>query len=114
MRLNLDPSRRLDPNGLRAEAGCQRKQTMPLGVSSSERPNGEQIKRFRPLHRPNRAKQNRNFHQTPRTFDDSPVRRYSSRQKKGVSKFPVRYVYLTHQKQRDYDQGRDSNRSRQD
>ena len=28
----------------------------------SERANGEQIKRFRPLHRPNRPKQNRNFY----------------------------------------------------
>jgi len=27
-------------------------------------PNGEQIKRFRPLHRPNHPKQNRDFHQT--------------------------------------------------
>jgi len=37
---------------------------MPLGLSLSERPNGEQIKRFRPLHRPNHPKQNRDFHQT--------------------------------------------------
>ena len=38
--------------------------TAALGLSLSERPNGEQIKRFRPLHRPNRPTQNRNFHQT--------------------------------------------------
>ena len=37
---------------------------MAFGLSLSERPDGEQIKRFRPLHRPNRPKQNRNFHQT--------------------------------------------------
>jgi Putative transposase len=30
------------PNGLRAETGCQRKPTMPLGLSLSERSNGEQ------------------------------------------------------------------------
>ena len=30
------------PNGLRAETGCQRKPTMPLSLSLSERPNGEQ------------------------------------------------------------------------
>jgi len=37
---------------------------MPLGLSLSERPDGEHIKRFRPLHRPNHPKQKRNFHQT--------------------------------------------------
>jgi hypothetical protein len=30
--------------------------------SEFERPNGEQIKQFRPLHRPNHPKQNRDFH----------------------------------------------------
>jgi hypothetical protein len=35
---------------------------MPLGLRLSERPDGEQIKRFRPLHRPNQPKQNRDFH----------------------------------------------------
>jgi hypothetical protein len=37
---------------------------MPLGLSLSERFNGEQIKRFPPLHRPNHPKQYRNCHQT--------------------------------------------------
>jgi hypothetical protein len=37
---------------------------MALGLSLSERSNKEQIKRVRPLHRPNQSKQNRNFHQT--------------------------------------------------
>jgi hypothetical protein len=37
---------------------------MPLDLSLSERPDEEQITRFRPLHRPNQSKQNRNFHQT--------------------------------------------------
>jgi hypothetical protein len=49
-------------NGLRAEIGCQRKPTMPLGLSLSERPDGKQIKRFRPLYHPNHPKQNRDFH----------------------------------------------------
>jgi len=35
---------------------------MPPGLSLSECPNGEQIKQFRPLHRPNHPKQNRDFH----------------------------------------------------
>jgi len=35
---------------------------MALGLSLRERPDEEQIKRFRPLHRPNQSKQNRNFH----------------------------------------------------
>jgi len=35
---------------------------MALGLSLNERSNKEQIKRFRPLHRPNQPKQNRNFH----------------------------------------------------
>ena len=38
------------------------KPTMPPGLSLRERPNGEQIERFRPLHRPNHPKQNRDFH----------------------------------------------------
>jgi hypothetical protein len=75
------------PNGLRAETGCQRKPTMPLGLSLSERPDGEQIKRFRPLRRPTQPKRHRDFHQTerrlttPRSGDIAPAR------KKGGLKF---------------------------
>jgi hypothetical protein len=58
-----------------------RKATMPLGLSLSEHSNGEQIMRFRPLHRPDYPKQTRDFHQTivrltTRRFGDiAPVRK---------------------------------------
>jgi hypothetical protein len=47
---------------LGAETGCQRKPTMPLGLSLSERPDREQITRCRPLHRANQPKASRDFH----------------------------------------------------
>jgi len=53
---------REDPTGRYLLYAPTEEPTMPLGLSLSERPNGEQIKRFRPLHRPNHPKQNRNFH----------------------------------------------------
>ena len=37
---------------------------MPLGLSLNEPSDGEQIKNFQRLHRPNRARPNRNFHRT--------------------------------------------------
>jgi hypothetical protein len=66
---------------LRAETGCQRKPTLPLGLSLSERPDGEQIARFRSMHRPNHPKQNRDFHYahvrliTRRFGDIAPVKK---------------------------------------
>jgi hypothetical protein len=65
---------------LRAETGCQRKPTLPLGLSLSERPDGEQIARFPPMYRPNHPKQNHDFHLThvqliTRRFSDiAPVK----------------------------------------
>ena len=69
------------PNGLRAQTGCQRKPTAPLALSSSERPDGGQITRLRPLRRPSQPKQHRDFHQaereltTPRPGDIAGARK---------------------------------------
>ena len=51
----------------------------------SERPNRKQIKRIRPLHR--QAKEEKpQLSPNARLLDDSPVRRYSSRQKNSLFK----------------------------
>lgn len=62
---------------------------MALGLSLSERSNKEQIKRFRPLHRPNQIAAKPQYSPNTRALDDSAVRRYCSRQKERVFKFPI-------------------------
>src|SRR5215813_14666429 len=46
--------------------GCQREPTAPLALSSSERRDPAHFARLRPLRRPSRRKQHRDFHQTER------------------------------------------------
>ena len=47
------------------------------------------ITRLRPLHRPSHPKQHPGFSLNTSVIDDSPVRRYSSGQKKRWFKFPI-------------------------
>jgi hypothetical protein len=43
---------------------------MAVGLHSREQPDCDEIKRSRPMHRPNHPKQNRTFHQTTTAIDD--------------------------------------------
>src|SRR4030095_11088503 len=48
------------------KTACQRKPTAPLALSSSVRRDPAHFARLRPLRRPSRPKQHRDFHQTER------------------------------------------------
>ena len=69
------------------KTGCQREPTAPLAPSSSVRRDLEHFARLRPLRRPSRPKQHRDFHQTERRLTSHRSGDIAQARKKGGLKF---------------------------
>ena len=69
------------------KTGCQREPTAPLALSSSERRDPAHFARLRPLRRPSRPKQHRDFHQTERRLTSHRSGDIAQARKKGGLKF---------------------------
>ena len=65
------------------KTGCQREPTAPLALSSSERRDPAHFARLRPLRRPSRPKQHRDFHQTERRLTSHRSGDIAQARKKG-------------------------------
>ena len=96
---HLGLSTRAPPRSLRSDSiysrrsdepktACHSEATAPLALSSSERRDPAHFARLRPLRRPSRPKQHRDFHQTERRLT-SDRSRYCSGQKKSWFKIPI-------------------------
>ena len=72
------------------KTGCQREPTAPLALSSSERRDPAHFARLRPLRRPSRPKQHRDFHQTERRLTSHRSGDIAQARKKGGLKFLYR------------------------
>ena len=72
------------------KTGCQREPTAPLALSSSERRDPAHFARLRPLRRPSRPKQHRDFHQTERRLTSYRSGDIAQARKKGGLKFLYR------------------------
>src|SRR5439155_7972487 len=73
------------------KTGCQREPTDPLALSSSERCDLEHFAPLRPLRRPSRPKQNRDFHQTEKKLTTRRSGAIARATKKGGLKFLYRF-----------------------
>ena len=74
------------------KTGCQREPTAPLALSSSERRDPAHFARLRPLRRPSRPKQHRDFHQTERRLTSHRSGDIAQDRKKGGLKFLYRSI----------------------
>ena len=75
------------------KTGCQREPTAPLALSSSERRDPAHFARLRPLRRPSRPKQHRDFHQTERRLTSYRSGDIARARKKGGLKFLYRRTF---------------------
>jgi hypothetical protein len=71
----------------RPKTGCQREPTTPLALSSSERRDPAHFARLRPLRRPSRPNQHRDFHQAERRLTSYRSGDIARARKKGGLKF---------------------------